>query len=115
MIWIEFRYILFLLFAPFSWGTKGREETTPKASDGFSEGTQVNLRRDFRRFLGRRRKSRWREAAGRGNCPEAVPKEKRGEKGKCIEPKQRLDGKPSCDAREKMEAMKAFLSIARRG
>src|SRR5437016_4417784 len=32
-----------------------------------------NLRRCFRRFVGRNRKSRRREAAGRRNYPEAVP------------------------------------------
>src|SRR6266480_4928672 len=32
-----------------------------------------NLRRCFRRFVGRNRKSRSREAAGRRNYPEAVP------------------------------------------
>src|SRR6267378_3697123 len=32
-----------------------------------------NLRRSFRRFVGRNRKSRRREAAGRRNYPEAVP------------------------------------------
>lgn len=42
----------------------------------------------FRRFLGRRRKSRRREAAGRGNSPEAVPEKKRGGKEKMIGPNQ---------------------------
>ncbi len=37
--------------------------------------------RGLRRFLGRRRKSRRRECAGRRNWPEAVPKKMSGRKG----------------------------------
>src|SRR5713226_3650787 len=74
--------VSFSLFAPLIWGTQRRVETTPQARDGFSGGAQANLRRRFRRFLGGRRKSRRREAAGRGNSPEAVPKEKDGGKGR---------------------------------
>src|SRR5216683_3216724 len=40
-----------------------------------------NLRRCFKRFVGRNRKSRRREAAGRRNYPEAVPNEE-GKMGK---------------------------------
>jgi len=47
-------------------------------------GTQANLHRGLRRFLGRNRKSRRREAAGRGDSPEAVPKEKCRGKGKDV-------------------------------
>src|SRR2546426_12729685 len=39
-----------------------------------------NLRRCFRRFVGRNRKSRRREAAGRRNYPEAVAKENEWQK-----------------------------------
>jgi hypothetical protein len=75
---------LFLLFRPFGLGC-------PEASGDhsqcerlvFGRGTR-NLRRCFRRFLGRRRKSRRREAAGRGNSPEAAPKHRGQEKGKLI-------------------------------
>src|SRR6266478_1530128 len=63
----------FLLFlAPFSWGTQKRVAAAPKASGCFMGGTCV--------LLGRNRESRSREAAGRRNWPEAVPKKMRGRK-----------------------------------
>lgn len=76
-------HFLFSFFAPFCLRHQ-------KASDGFSGGAQVNIRRILRRFLGRSRKSRRREAAGRGNSPEAVPDEK-GEEGKMYRAKTILE------------------------
>src|SRR6266404_6201915 len=62
----------FLLFlAPFSWGTQKREAAAPKVSGCFMGGTHV---------LGRSRESRSREAAGRRNWPEAVPRKMGGRK-----------------------------------
>src|SRR6266513_3785621 len=62
-----------LRFCPCNWGTR-------KASGYCSQSERLlfgrdtrNLRRRFRRFVGRNRKSRRREAAGRRNYPEAVP------------------------------------------
>src|SRR5216683_2931194 len=49
-----------------------------------------NLRRCFKRFVGRNRKSRRREAAGRRNYPEAVPNEE-GRNGD-NEPERALSG-----------------------
>ena len=56
----------------------------PKRASAFWEGHK-NLRWHFRRFVGRSRKSRRREAAGRRNYPEAVPNGEGG-KGKRTEP-----------------------------
>src|SRR5260370_42523045 len=63
----------FLRFCPCNWGTR-------KASGYCSQSERLlfgrdtrNLRRCFRRFVGRNRKSRRREAAGRRSYPEAVP------------------------------------------
>src|SRR5208283_345019 len=63
----------FSCFCPCNWGTR-------KASGYCSQSERLlfgrdtrNLRRCFRRFVGRNRKSRSREAAGRRNYPEAVP------------------------------------------
>src|SRR5208283_903289 len=63
----------FSCFCPCNWGTR-------KASGYCSQSERLlfgrdtrNLRRWFRRFVGRNRKSRRREAAGRRNYPEAVP------------------------------------------
>src|SRR5258708_31857445 len=63
----------FSCFCPCNWGTR-------KASGYCSQSERLllgrdtrNLRRCFRRFVGRNRKSRRREAAGRRNYPEAVP------------------------------------------
>ena len=60
----------------------GHPEASAYCSQGerllFRRGTR-NLPRRFRRFLGRNRTSRRREAAGRRNYPEAVPNGKGGD------------------------------------
>jgi len=57
-------------------------DAAPKASVCFLGGTREIFGGPFRRFVGRNRKSRRREAAGRRNYPEAVPNEagRKGEK-----------------------------------
>src|SRR6266851_2776325 len=63
--------ICFSISAPFPWGTRGR-------SGYCSQGERLHSGRDPKRTRGRNRESRRREAAGRRNYPEAVPKERSG-------------------------------------
>src|SRR6266480_5518940 len=66
--------------APFFWGTQKREAAAPKPSDCISGGAQANLQWGFRRFLGRRRKSRRLEGAGRRNLARSMPRKMSGRK-----------------------------------
>jgi hypothetical protein len=69
---------LFLLFCPISLGHPRAEWILlPKRVAAFREGPKG--------FRGRNRESRSREAAGRRNYPEAVPKERSCEKGTLTE------------------------------
>src|SRR5208282_486126 len=73
MRWTLFWYIVFLRFCPCNWGTpEARGYCSQSERLLFGRDTR-NLRGRFRRFVGRNRKSRRREAAGRRNYPEAVP------------------------------------------
>jgi len=67
--------------APVARGTEKREGAAPKARRRFFGGAR-KIAAKFQRLLGRSRKSRVGEAAGRRNCPEAVPEEQCGRKGK---------------------------------
>jgi len=95
---------LLLHFCPISLGH-------PRASGYCSQGERLlfgrdtrNLRRCFRRFVGRNRKSRSREVRcvhpgpfrdrGRRNYPEAVPKERSGGNGRWIAASNWLPGGP---------------------
>ena len=65
---LTYRYMIcFSISAPFPWGTQGR-------SGYCSQGERLHSGRDPKRFTGRNRESRGREAAGRRYYPEAVPK-----------------------------------------
>ena len=75
---LTYRYILFLRFCPCNWGTQGASGYCSQSERlHFGRGTR-NLRWCFRRFLGRNRKSRSHEVAGRREYPEAVPSGKGG-------------------------------------
>jgi hypothetical protein len=63
---------------PFFWNTQKREAAAPKPS-AFREGHKKSSV-GFRRFLGRRRKSRRHEGAGRRNLARAVPRKMRDRK-----------------------------------
>src|SRR6266481_2653676 len=63
----------FLRFCPCNWGTRIASGYCSQSERLLFGRDTRNLRRCFRRFVGRNRKSRRREAAGRRNYPEAVP------------------------------------------
>src|SRR6266567_4056214 len=103
----------FLRFCPCNWGTR-------KASGYCSQSERLlfgrdtrNLRRCFRRFVGRSRESRRREAAGRRNYPEAVPngEGRNGENG----PKQVSSVKPRHGPREAEIWGRRPLAVLRMG
>src|SRR6266481_6783455 len=63
----------FLRFCPCNWGTRIASGYCSQSKRLLLGRDTRNLRQCFRRFVGRNRKSRRREAAGRRNYPEAVP------------------------------------------
>jgi hypothetical protein len=72
-----------------------------------------NLRRCLRRFVGRNRKSRRREAAGRRNYPEAVPN---GEGGNGSTAPKRVQNYVNEDRRHKLIVRRVtFTSSGRKG
>src|SRR6266566_5063420 len=104
-------------FSPFSCPIFLRH---PEASGYCSQSERLlfgrdtrNLRRCFRRFVGRSRESRRREAAGRRNYPEAVPngEGRNGENG----PKQVSSVKPRHGPREAEIWGRRPLAVLRMG
>ena len=68
-------HVCFSFFCPISLGhPRAKRILLPRRAAAFWEGPE--------RFLGRNRESRSREAAGRRNYPEAVPKKRSGGKGR---------------------------------
>src|SRR5215469_9013681 len=66
--------ICFSISAPFPWGTEGGVDTAPKASGCILGGTRKGSQ-------GGTGKAEAAKTAGRGNYPEAVPKERSGGNG----------------------------------
>src|ERR1700722_4847236 len=71
----ELRYMSFSFFCPIFLRHPKARATAPKASGCIPGGTRV--------VFGRNRESRRREAAGRRNSPEAVPRKRSGRKRPC--------------------------------
>jgi hypothetical protein len=108
MSWIEFRYILFLLFRPCNWGTPEakREDTAPKASVCFLGGAREIFGSVSEDLLGGTGKAEDAKLPGAGIIPKLCPMQR-------VKRRQWTEKNPNGAASHTSEPMKIGSETAR--